>query len=162
MKNKTLFFLVIIVALFTIPLGLSMFQSKNESVSRATVALFANNMTVNIDLENKIYPGSDIIVPILVTNEENNKVSEVSIKYIIEIENTNNLPLEYTLCEDLDCNSIIEGTNKFENDNFKFNKQQKQEKKYYLKISWPIEKNDYEYSNEIDYLKINFIVEQVD
>ena len=131
------------------------------------IAIMANDVVADIETNIEAYPGCDpIICAIELTNDDGTNVCEVSQKFTMSIENesTKNLPIEFTLYSDENCTEIItlndEGI--YEDDNFKFEPNQKEIKTYYLKIIWPEDKNDQFYAFEIDYLNLQVKIEQVD
>lgn len=163
---KLLFFFFMTTVIVT-ELTLSKYSSTATSSDTVTVALFANDVTTTITAAQNIYPGSDpVIVPITVTNKENNKVCEVSQSYVIDVmTNENpNIPLEYTICKDSACTTPVaqNGEGYYTDNTFKFNANVEGSKTYYLKVYWPEEYNDSSYAFEIDYVNLKFIITQVD
>ena len=45
---------------------------------------------------------------------------------------------------------------------FKFSAGSREEKNYYLKVTWPEDKNDASYAFEVDYIRLKIDVVQVD
>ena len=163
---KLLFFFFITTVIVT-ELTLSKYSSTATSSDAITVALFANDVTTTITAPQNIYPGSDpVIIPITVTNKENEKVCQVSETFVIDLmENENpNIPLEYSLCKDSTCSSTISKNSDghYTDSTFNFEANKEKSKTYYLKVYWPEQYNDSSYAFEIDYVNLKFIITQKD
>ena len=96
------------------------------------------------------------------SNKEENKTSEVAMEYTLEINNANNLPVEFELYS---CKSgVTDNTNLLDN-----NKTSKiklglndEEQEYKLKIKWNQENKNYQYAKVIDYVQIVLNSSQID
>ena len=97
-----------------------------------------------------------------VSNKEEDKISEVAMEYTLEINNANNLPVEFELYS---CKSgVTDNTNLLDN-----NKTSKiklglndEEQEYKLKIKWNQENKNYQYAKVIDYVQIVLNSSQID
>ena len=97
-----------------------------------------------------------------VNNKEEDKTSEVAMEYTLEINNANNLPVEFELYS---CKSgVTDNTNLLDN-----NKTSKiklglndEEQEYKLKIKWNQESKNYQYAKVIDYVQIVLNSSQID
>lgn len=162
-----LLFFFFITTIIVTELTLAKYSSVATSVDAVTVALLANDVTTTVTATQNIYPGSDpLIIPITVTNKENDKVCQVSETFVIDlITNENpNIPLEYTLCKNSTCTSMISKNSDgyYTDSTFNFQASTEESKTYYLKVYWPQEYNDSSYAFEIDYVNLKFIITQKD
>ena len=97
-----------------------------------------------------------------VSNVDEDKKSEVSMQYTIQIKTLDNLPLEFELYKYE--NGQIGTTNLLTN-NITPNIPMKlgsAEHEYQLKIKWQDNSNDYKYAKVVDYVQINLKSEQMD
>ena len=166
LKLHKLISLYIITTIIVTVISFSKFVTTESSNSVATVALMASEASIDIDLSDGLYPGYKKIIPIVISNKKGEEICEVSQQYIIEIEReeSENLPLVYSLYKDESCTEMIE---KDENGNysleeFKLQATVETEVKYYLKLEWPHEYNDENLAFEIGYLTVNIITTQLD
>jgi len=166
-KKSTLLFLLFITTVIISELSLSRYSSAAAFDSSVSVALMANDVEVLLPSPDDFYPGAaPFITRITITNEEDNEVCEVTENFTIKIVTGNNLniPFTYQLCSDASCNNILtsDANNIYSSSNFTFNAGVSETKQFYLKVVWPLEQNNYSYSNEIDFLKLIINVNQVD
>lgn len=162
-KNTIIFILILLMS--TNIVTFARYVSGIYGQSTARVALFGSNTSVEVTgIKGK--PGDVNIIPIQITNEKDGNVSEVNQSFSIYISHDygTNLPLEFTLYKDMQCTQLVycDENNNYVDDEFVFKANQKQTKKYYLKVEWPEKSKDMSYAFEIDYLSINFRVIQVD
>lgn len=167
-NRYTLFFSCIICLLFLFCIGTATarFTSKKDTENEvATIAVMANDITSDTQIVFDGQPGSEIIYPIKITNEQNGKVCEVSQNFTIQINLSgyNNLPLKYELYEDEEATKLLEpnANGVYENNNFSFEANKKSSKTLYIKISWPSTENDEQLSTEIDYFTLNVKINQI-
>ena len=136
----------------------------NDDFSVST-ALFANDVSLLVTNPQSLYPGSEaVVVPVRVTNYSDLKVCEVDEEYMIKIDKDfSNIPLEYSLCMDSECNHVLVPNQEgyYTDDTFSFLANQASENVFYLRVYWPLEYNDSNYAFEIDYIKLNFIIKQI-
>ena len=97
-----------------------------------------------------------------VSNKEEDKKSEVSMQYTLEIKNTNNLPLKFELYNY--ANGAIVGENLLSNNKTQIIplKLNDEEQGYQLKIKWNQENKNYQYAKVIDYVQIVLDSSQID
>ncbi len=142
------------------------YSSKMTATATTQIALMANNISTEIG-NIKAYPGQTTIIPIKVTNKDaDNRVCEVSESFKINLNRnySNNIPLQVSLCKDASCNNkiLVDENGIYDDPDFKFKAGVENAKTYYLQIKWPREYNDVFYSFEIDYIVLDFYVQQID
>lgn len=144
------------------------YTAQGSGGDSARVAIFGRDASIDISsFPEKWKPGTDCTYNITVTNQTNQKISEVAQKYEIEIKTAGNLPLTYTLVKNettIDEFTESSSQNKytFKNDTMNFKAGTAGKDEYQLKIKWPSDKNDASLSGIPDYVKININVEQID
>lgn len=157
----------IITSILSIELTLAGYKSSTNLMAATTVALMANNTTIEIENNLDGYPGCEpIICPITLTNVKDNKVCRVGQKYSISIDRTEikNIPLEFSLYKDEYCTEILapDENQNYSAESFVFKAGVETSITYYLKIEWPEDKNNSDLAFEVEYFKINVDVEQID
>lgn len=157
----------IITSILSIELTLAGYKSSTNLMSAATVALMANNTTIEIENNLEGYPGCEpIVCPIILTNVKDNKVCKVGQKYSISVDRTQfqNIPLEFSLYKDENCTEILAPNENFvyTDESFIFEAGVETSITYYLKVEWPEDKNNSDFAFEVEYFKINVDVEQID
>ncbi|MBR3229946.1 MAG: hypothetical protein IKF91_03870 [Bacilli bacterium] len=153
---------LIITLVFIVGDTFAKYVTKAEGSDKAIIAIMASDTSFNFD-NLKAEPGSVNIIPFTLTNSLDGKTCEVTQTYKMSIENSENIPYEYELCKDSECESVINKSNGFYSDSsFRFNAGVSEEKEYYLKVSWPENKNDASYAFEVDYIRLKIDVVQVD
>lgn len=154
--------LCIITTIILISVSISKYTNVISGGDSAQVAvpiinLEENTLDINInpnDLEKEYV--------FKVSNKEEDKISEVAMEYTLEINNANNLPVEFELYS---CKSgVTDNTNLLDN-----NKTSKiklglndEEQEYQLKIKWNQENKNYQYAKVIDYVQIVLNSSQID
>ncbi len=162
-KNKILLLFVFVTTVIVLTLSFSKYRStmalkSSTKIGMPVVNFKTNTLMVDIDPLDK---EKDYIFE--VSNYDDNKESEVKMKYNVQVKNYGMLPLEFEMYnydgenitgENLLTNNIsseiIMGVDKKENN------------KYILKIKWKENSRNYLYSKEIDYVQIVLNSEQVD
>ncbi|MBP3596089.1 MAG: hypothetical protein J6J60_01630 [Clostridia bacterium] len=157
----------IITSILSIELTLAGYKSSTNLMSAATVALMANNTTIEIENNLEGYPGCEpIVCPIILTNVKDNKVCKVGQKYSIYVDRTQfqNIPLEFSLYKDENCTEILAPNENlvYTDESFIFEAGVETSITYYLKVEWPEDKNNSDFAFEVEYFKINVDVEQID
>lgn len=178
-KNKVLLFAVIITTIIITTFALSKYKSTMFSKSSASpaipvISLISN--TLNVDLKiNPVNKEQDYIFK--VSNYESNDkvltagttsseiISEVAMKYVLQLKTLNILPLKFELYNYDEDNKIISGENLLTDNKTKsvvmdFNKKEVQT--YMLKVKWKDGNDNYLYSKEIDCVQLVLNSEQVD
>jgi len=160
-------FLLFITTVIISELTLSRYGTTFSKTEEVRVAVMGNDISFNIMAPMDLYPGSDpSIIPLVITNKENNRICEVLKNFFLKLtkNETANIPLEFTLCKDEECNEVIT-----ENDAGLYFDQEfllqagiGEEKTYYIKAEWPKEYNNENYAFEIDYIKVEIYSTQVD
>ena len=181
MKNKVITILSMVFVIFTLISNINIVQANTTSVNGGSgsssesslsdvisggdsaqvavpiINLEENTLDINInpnDLEKEYV--------FKVSNKEEDKISEVAMEYTLEINNANNLPVEFELYS---CKSgVTDNTNLLDN-----NKTSKiklglndEEQEYKLKIKWNQESKNYQYAKVIDYVQIVLNSSQID
>lgn len=119
--------------------------------------------TLKIDASD-LYPGSTSNYYFGIKNSKN-LTSEVSIKYSIKINSTNNIPLKYSIkCLDKTDGSCLTKDNIGINEVIDAGVMNLKDTthSYELSISWPEEYNDVSYMSELEVIKIDIVAEQID
>lgn len=135
----------------------------------ARVAVFGHNESINVENFPEYWkPGMNYTFQITVSDQKNNKISEVAQQYEIQVVTQGNLPLTYTL-KDSENNVVGQfkedsnNTSKtFQNDNMKFQAGNAKEHSYNLQIQWPDNEKDSDLAGIPDTVKININVKQID
>lgn len=164
--DKLIFLLIITVSIATI-LSFSKYRGTAASTNTTKIALMAENVDFSIDVTEAGYPGFSKVYPIEITNKLDGKICEVSQKYNLTLkqQTEENIPLSVELFEDSKCLSKMvddNGDGTYESNNFSFNAGVESSKTFYLKVTWPEDKNSDYYSLEINYLKLDFVITQKD
>lgn len=167
LSPQKLAFIILITMMIVNTLSLSRYKSTTAGTSSTKIALLANDVSFSIEDTVKGYPGElNRIYPIIISNKKDEKICEVSQKYTISINKLEspNLPLEIALYKDSICtvklNPNDDGT--IVDESFEFSAGTEDTKTYYLKVSWPSDRNSEEYSTEIEYFNIDITINQVD
>ena len=137
----------------------------------ALIACFATGMKF-IDVTNlPEKPGESTDMKFTVTNHDGARTSETLLSYTVVLETAKNLPLEFTLSRD-ESQGDYGDANWIENGKLAGNTASGEGKlplgtaathRYILNINWPLETDadDYEYADEIDYVRIRIQAKQV-
>jgi len=157
--------LLVITTIIILVFTMSRYTSTVATRDVTRVATMADNVNFSITDTVSGYPGCpDFVYPIEITNAVEDKVCEVSQKFNLKIKGLEeaNIPLQIGLYSDSNTTTLIPGNEGvYESNDFSFSPGVKETKKFYLKISWPSDKNSDYYSREIDYLKIDVVLTQI-
>ena len=164
-KLKNLIMLCIFTTIIVTTLTLSKYKSSIAGNSNAKVA----TPIINISAENpviavKINPiQSENIYEFSVSNIKDDKKSEVSMEYTIQIESLRNLPLCYELyrIEDENETEDLFEQNGDITETIQMNLEESKHT-YKLKIKWKEDEQSYLYAQTIDYIQIKINSSQVD
>ena len=149
----------------------SQFRYRGDGDGQARIARLVTNMEFDIiagDLPEK--PGETTQLNFMVTNFEEDRVSDAQLQYTAELNTAGNLPLTFYLSPNeaggtTDGNWIMEGsmTGNTVSQPGILRHGEKITHRYTLSISWPpeTEAEDYQYADEIDYVRIRIHAEQV-
>ena len=155
---RTYLWYFIVASLTCTGITVSSYVSTSRGGDSAMVALFANDVTINLPITGQCYPGCEFEIPITVTNYEmdglvNKNVCQVSQEYELSAALlVGNLPLEIRWKDD------------YKSDSFSAN-DPAIEYTHYIVVTWPIASGDetnYEYADEIEVLRVSAICEQTD
>lgn len=163
-KVITFMLIVLIVSLFGIGFTMSRYLNSFSKTGTISIAKYSLNETGTIDL-GMIAPGETLTYNFQVTNKEEGKISEVGQDYVIQIATTKNLPLIYTLtgintsgvgtlADNLDETTLITSVKG------SFPHTDEAVHSYTLTVTWPIEKKDSSYLNEVDQVSLNIVATQ--
>ena len=132
----------------------SSYKSTSEGGDSVQVALFSEDYSFDIPVNENYYPGcEEKQVEITIMNYEGEKVSEVSQHYTVSAVVLNGrVPLDISFDEgEVDVPAegdfLVSGG--------------KQTATHIMKINWPIENNDYRYADEIDIIRVTVSQEQI-
>lgn len=165
-KRRILLSLIIFSLILSISIvgnAFAKYKTEIRAESVASVALLATDTEISLPV---IYsnPGETKIIPFKITNTEDEKPCEVTLKYNFVVSRSNNIPFDYKICKDEHCNMeltpVMQGI--YDDESFKLQAGVKDEKTYYLKVSWPEVSNSAYYAFEVDYFTIKVNSEQVD
>lgn len=134
----------------------SSYLSTSSGNDETRIALFANDVTVNIPISKECYPGCSFEIPITVSNYEKkgltSDVCEVSQSYTLNAALlVGNLPLEVVWKSDNSSGSFAANDSATD-------------VTHYVVVTWPVnaESTSYEYADEIEVLRVTVNAEQVD
>ena len=117
----------------------------------------------NIPMGNNV---KELDINIILSNEDEGKICEVTQKYIIKIKRDSfeNIPIEFELYKDEYCTESVEqdGNGYYIAEEFILDANERQTNTHYLKIYWPEEYNDANLAFEIGYFTIDVISTQLD
>ena len=157
-----LLLLCIITSIILVSVSISKYKNVMSVSDSVQVAVPIINLEENV-LDVRINPtDTEKDYVFKVSNKEEDKKSEVSMQYTIQIKTLDNLPLEFELYKYE--NGQIGTTNLLTN-NITQNIPMKlgsAEHEYQLKIKWQDNSNDYKYAKVVDYVQINLKSEQMD
>lgn len=166
--NKILLTLGITTIIFILGYGLIKSYSKynnnieGQATVDAAVGITKDNMfqTLNVELDS-IVPGDTKTYNFAVTNYDTStsKLNEVTMEYTIEIEKSDNIPVDIVLYKDSVNTNILDNDLKTSGQRFGFSEEQTHN--YSLIISWDSSNNSYEYNDLTDYLDIKIHSEQI-
>ena len=165
-KLHNLLFIYIATTVIVTVVSFSKYVTTVSTDSTAKIAIMANSVSIDLGIPKDAYPGYETIYPIILSNEDEGKICEVTQKYIIKIKRDSfeNIPIEFELYKDEYCTESVE---KDENgyyiaEEFILDANQRQTNTHYLKIYWPEEYNDANLAFEIGYFTIDVISTQLD
>ena len=173
MKKKKIIVITLIISIvifLAAGITYSMFHSEGELESiNSNLASFVFNdesldqIDVNID---NLYPGSEIEYPFYISNSKNNKVSDTKIMYRLTIKTYHFIPLNISLYKVLNNSDVLVGVcdetySRNSNNELvcnmseeELNKENMDQNNYKLKVVFPSEYSDVEYSNLADFIRI--------
>lgn len=166
-KGNIILVLIILIAILVLIISLATSYARYEQKYTATnttqVAVPIIKLLDTETITLKINPkNSEKTYRFNVSNIENEKKSEVSMQYTIQITTLENLPLEFELYKWE--NEQVTTTNLLTN-NITENIQMRlgsPAHEYQLKIKWKDNNNDYKYAKVVDYIQIRVHSEQID
>ena len=157
-----LLLLCIITSIILVSVSISKYKNVMSVSDSVQVAVPIINLEENV-LDVRINPtDTEKDYVFKVSNKEEDKKSEVSMQYTLEIKNTNNLPLKFELYNY--ANGAIVGENLLSNNKTQIIplKLNDEEQEYQLKIKWNQENKNYQYAKVIDYVQIVLDSSQID
>lgn len=157
-----LLLLCIITSIILVSVSISKYKNVMSVSDSVQVAVPIINLEENV-LDVRINPtDTEKDYVFKVSNKEEDKKSEVSMQYTLEIKNTNNLPLKFELYNY--ANGAIVGEKLLSNNKTQIIplKLNDEEQEYQLKIKWNQENKNYQYAKVIDYVQIVLDSSQID
>ena len=150
------------ITIISATLSISGYKTVSSSTDNAREAIPVINISSNLlNIAIEINPLKEIPDYVFeVSNYDEQKESEVSMEYNLQIKTSNSLPLEFEIYNYYDDNKtnllVNNSTNKIKMDVGQENN------KYGLKIKWKENQKNYLYSQEIDYIQLILNSEQID
>ncbi len=166
-KNFKVILIVLIVLIISL-FGVGFTMARHlESVSKTgtvSIAKYSLNETGALDL-GMIAPGETLTYNFQVSNVEDGKIADVAQEYTIQVITTGNLPLTYTLtgtnvsgigtlASNMDSTTLITSVKG------SFPHTNEVTHSYSLKITWPSDKTESEYLNEVDQVSLSIVATQ--
>ena len=128
-------------------LSFARYYKKFMGNNSANIAIMANDVVIDYNFTDiNLKPGSEVSIPITLLNKKNGHVSEVKQTFVMSVETLSNIPLTITIY-DAQNNIVTMPTGSFEAGVLG-------SYEYTIKISWDINDNNYELSQEIDIIRI--------
>ncbi len=158
-----IFIIIILVLIISLATSYARYEQKYTATNTAQVAVPIIKLLDTEAITLRINPNEkEKIYTFKVSNADEEKKSEVSMQYTIQIKTLDNLPLEFELYK---YENGQAGTTNLLNNNITENIPMKlgsSEHEYQLKIKWQDNSNDYKYAKVVDYVQINLKSEQMD
>ena len=107
-SKVSLFVLIVLIIVAIIPLTISKYETSSRGNINSNIAfyLFHDDYIVqNVNLSNVDFSQGHYVLNFTVSNQNNNKVSDVDISYVLKVVTTTNLPFSYELYENEEYNS---------------------------------------------------------
>ena len=167
---------LVLITTYLLSGAYSKFSSGASGGDSARVAHFSPKFTSTvITVENQL-PGfpnitdNSYLIDFSVQNYTGDKASEVAMKYKIVLKTTGNIPLKFTLLNGAgnqlktwDCDGTSgEKTYEYINDSLIFGVGTKETQNYKLKIEWPSDRNNAQFSGMTDAIYLSAEFEQID
>ncbi len=151
--------IILIIGLFSASFTLARYTGSITQTGTVSVAQYSLGQTGTIDL-GMIAPGETLTYNFAVSNKENGKIAEVAQYYNIKITTTNNLPLTYTLSGTNTTNTgslagDVNQTTLTTSTSGIFPHTEEAIHSYTLSITWPVEKTESIYLNEVDQVSLS-------
>lgn len=168
---------LVLITTYMLSGAYSKFFSGASGVDSARVARFSPKFTsTGIIIENQLpgfpdIPNNSYEIPFEVKNTSDDKVSEVAMKYKIVLKTTGNLPLKFTLLsgdetttlESWECDGKSgERIYEYENISLVFGVGTKASIDYKLKIEWPSDRKNAQFSGMTDAVYLGVEFRQID
>ncbi len=166
MKRIIIITILVIGIIFGIGITYSMYTSEAKIKSDISLATFVfdtdRKELINIPISN-IKPGDNLKYEFAISNNSNTKKSDVTIKYNIKIKTMHFIPLEISIY-DIDDNLVMScdetnernSLNELEciSEDIIMPYMENVKDEYYLKLVFPLEYSDIEYSSLVDYINL--------
>lgn len=157
----------------------SKFYTSDFGSDSARVARFSPSFTstsAEITVENQLpglpdIPNNSYVIDFSVQNTSDENPSEVAMKYKIVLKTTGNIPLKFTLLDKSenttfdtwDCDGINgKQEHGYTESSFVFGVGTQEKDEYKLKIEWPSDRNDAQFSGMTDAVYLEVVFEQID
>lgn len=162
---------LVLITTYLLSGAYSKFYTSAFGGDNARVAHFSPKFTSAkvLDFENET-PGYTASIDFTVQNYSGEEIPEVAMKYKIVLKTTGNIPLKFTVCKSDGSNSkefICNGTSgeqiyEYTNDSLVFSVGTKEIQNYKLKIEWPSDRNNAQFSGMTDAVYLAAEFEQID
>ena len=162
---------LVLITTYLLSGAYSKFYTSASGGDSARVAHFSPDFTSTkvIDFENAT-PGYTDEIDFTVQNYSGEEIPEVAMKYKIVLKTTGNIPLKFTLLngegnqlETWNCNGTSgEQIYGYTNDSLVFSVERKETRNYKLKIEWPSDRNNAQFSGMTDAIYLAAEFEQID
>ena len=159
---------MLVVILTMTGVTLSGYVSSAHGADVVRVAVMATDVKLTIADQIPGHPGSSTVIPVEITNKEDDTICEVSQNYTLKVQAlTDNIPLEYGLYSNDKCTELLAKTTSEADDKLlkvsgMFEAATEKTDKYWINIVWPEKENQTSYAFEIDGFEIIIDAEQID
>ena len=161
---------LVLITTYMLSGAYSKFFSGASGGDGARVARFSPDFTSAKVLDFEKTPGYTAEIDFSVQNYTDEKLPEVAIKYKIILKTTGNIPLKFTVCKsdgsqskEFDCYGISgEQIYEYTNSSLVFGVGTQEKDEYKLKIEWPSNINDAQFSGMTDAVYLSVEFEQID
>jgi len=122
------------------------------------VAVMATDATITVTDQVPVCPGDSVKIPVVISNrDKDGRICEVAQAYQLSVTQLeDNLPLVFAVYKDEDCTVQVTSPGG------EFAASTERTDKYWIKVTWPEEKNSASYTLLVDALVITISAEQID
>lgn len=122
------------------------------------VAVMATEATITVSENIPVCPGESTTIPVVITNRDRDgRICEVAQEYLLSISQVeDNLPLVWKVYSDAQCTQVVDSLEG------ELPASTETAIRYWVRVTWPAEKNSASYALNVDALKIVVTAEQMD